>query len=616
MKTLVLFLGMLIFISNIDTYAITFKENLLFTAKLNGSNVTPSVLTNANGIASLVLSKNRDSITVNISLMDLSGAPISVGLYNGLEGVNGNLLVNFNANISGNKITARITGLNVVSNISKLFRESIYILVTTAANPNGEIRGQVKLESDWHFTADLNGNKSVPSVSGIAFGLGSFSMSSNKNAMSYKIICRELTGAITSAKLHYGKAGVVGNLVSDITTSVSGNIITGVLTPSNAMIDSILQGALYINITTAANPSGELRSQLVHHKGLSFEAKSTGAQLVPALSTTAQALSVYRLSPGLDTLYYDIVASGLSSSIDYAHFHVGNAGLPYGALQTDFTNSILGNRIKGIKTGVAVSNLTKNKMLISNLSLIIHTALYPNGELRGQVIRYAREGYTIDMSGNQMIPSVVSNAYGSGIVSIGRNEENAHYLWLAGNLSSPAVSAKFNKNKIGQNGNTIYDMTNVKTVIGNNVMADGYWNNTDSVPFLTSNAIQFSKDSIYLEITNANNPSGEIRGQVLVGHVPYIVINQLVNTNQEFATINTSPNPVIDILNLTLSNLNKSASTISISNISGHSIYELEIDERKAGNKIEINLSNLSKGIYIVKVVNDNYNYVKKIIKE
>jgi CHRD domain/Secretion system C-terminal sorting domain len=614
MKKQLLLLGLLI-LSILDLQAIPFKDNVLFTSRLDGSKVVPSVVTNAKGLASLMLNRTRDTISINISLVDLSGAPVNVSLYTGAEGTNGSSLIDLTAFIEGNKVTGRITGTNASTNISQLFRENVYLLVTTAANPVGEIRGQIRLEADWQFVTDLTGMEAIPMVTSSAYGLGSFSLSLDKSKLTYKVMCNNLSGAITSAKLHFGSKGSIGSLATDISSSVVGNIITGSIIPTSPLLDSLFAGKIYLNITTSTNSSGELRSQLITYKGLTFEALATGAEMVPAITTSAEALGVFRLSPNLDTLYYDAVVEGATTPLDYLHLHVGYAGNTYGAVQVDFTSNISGYRARGFKTGSVVSAVTKTRLMISNLALIVHTAAHPTGELRGQVIRYAREGFTMNMSGSQVVPAVSSNAYGSGIVSIGRLEDDVHYMWMAGNLASTATNASFYKNKTGLNGSILYDMSSVMVTNGNNASANGYWKNTDAIPFTASNAIQLSKDSAYLEIDNASFPNGEIRGQVFVGHVSYVLKNERIRGYEKETIIDVSPNPVRNLVRIDVQNKSNTPSTISILNLNGQSVYQIVLEEKSTELHTQIDLSELSNGIYFVKVVDDKLSIVRKVVK-
>lgn len=554
--------------------AIAFKENLLFTSSMDGTQAIPVVITPAKGVGSFMLNNARNAIAVNISLAMLSGPPANVSIYHGAPGTNGTLFLDLTPFLTGNKIATTIAGTDVTANLAKYFNDELYVLVTTANNPSGEIRGQIKLETDLNFVADLNSMETIPMimVSG-AYGLGSFGLSMDNSKLNFKVICQGLTGVITSAKLYAGTTGMVGIEVADISSYINGNVITGNIIPTDTIVTNLLTGEIYLNITTAQHPTGELRSQLVNHKGLTFDGYLDGSQMVPPVSTTAQGVCVIRFSPDLTTMFYDIVVDGVASSIDYSHLHIGNFGQPYNStsVQVDFTSSINGNRISGTKTNI--SALNKDRLLKSNLALLIHTGSYPQGEIRSQVVRYAREGFTVNLEGQQVVPAVSSPAYGSGIVSIGRDEENAHFSWVAGNLSAPPTASYFKNNIIGQNGAAIYNMSPAMTVAGNNASANGFWKSSDSIPFQAHNSAQFSADSVYLDIHNSVFPNGEIRGQVLDGYINYTVGIDDDLTNSDMLIY---PNPSSGEITISIPEFQPAKGKIEVLDLSGRNILHEE----------------------------------------
>ncbi len=617
MKKSTFILTALLLLGVLQSNAITFKGHLLFTSKLNSTQVVPSVSSNANGVASFMLSKTRDSITINLSMIGLSGPATNVSLYQGNEGANGSSLINLTPFLNGNKLTTDLAGMNVTGNISKFMSDNLYLLVTTAAHPNGEIRGQVKLESDWNFVADMNSMQTVPMIMSNAYGLGSFELSLDKQKLNFRIACHKLNGPITNAELHFGEIGLTGNLAADITsfiTGVNNHIIAGSISTNSQLLDSLFSGRIYLNISTATAPSGALRSQLINYKGLSFDANGTGAQLIPVIPSIGQSVCVLRLSTNLDTLYFDGVADSLSSNLNYAHMHIGNFGAPYGAVQLDFTPFIVGRRVKGMISGLSAGT-TVYKMLVSNLSFVFHTTSKPNGELRGQIIRYAREGYTINMTGTQVVPSTTSTAYGSGIVSTSRFDDNAHYVWNAGGLAATATGADFHKNKMGSNGPQIYDMTSSMLASGTEVSAQGFWNSTDVTPFLPVNSLQFSKDSVYLDIHNSVFPNGEIRGQVFPGHSSAASIIALrVPENKNDVSVSLMPNPTQH--EITINTVNRPIESIEVMTMYGQIIYKADLTKTGFETHVTIDLSNYAKGIYFARINGSDFSVLKKIIKE
>jgi hypothetical protein len=596
--------------------AINLKENLLFTARMEGNQVVPANNSNAKGLASFMLNKKRDSISINIGMVGLEAT--NVAIYAGKEGENGTLLLDLSTFLDGNKISTLIKGAQVTTNIAKWLRGDLYILVSTANNPTGEIRGQIKLEADLHFVADLNGTQAVPQVTGPAYGLGSFALSGDKSKLHFNIICQNLTGAMTGAKLHIGATGSTGAETADLATFITGNVISGSVTTDAAFLNSLSNGEIYLNITTAANPSGEVRSTLRLQKGLAFDAFATGMQMIPTVNTNGKAVCVFRIVPSMDTLFYDVVVDNINTNIDYSHLHIGFAGDEYEALQMDFSSSINGHRIKGFKKGAgALSNTTIAKLLISNLSLVVHTAAHPTGEIRGQVVRFAREGYTIKMDGAQSVPSTASNAFGMGIVSISREEQDAHYMWVAGNLSATTTGAHFHNQEAGQTGAVIYDMSSTLDATDTYASDFGYWKNTDAnTPFSTMLASQIDNNKVYLNIHNANFPDGEIRGQVLKGQIFYPATSDskdvLLENN---ASISISPNPTSEDVLVKIEHLPTAKINLKITDILGKTVSNKAFSHINGAFSSRLDLTDLNSGVYIVTVEDGINTYSTRVVK-
>jgi hypothetical protein len=615
MKNLKLIFAVLFLFIGMQAKAISFKENLLFTATLEGSQVVPAASTTAKGVGSFMLNKKRDSIAINISMIGLN--PTSIGIYQGKIGTNGTLLLDLSSFLEGKRISTLLKGATVTGNFSKLIGEDLYILVGTATNPIGELRGQIRLEADWNFVADLKGTEAVPAITSTAYGLGSFDLSLDKSKLGFKIICQNLSGAITEAKLHFGALGTNGAESADLTTYVNGNVILGSISPSTDLLNGLFLGQIYLNISTLANPTGELRSQMRTFKGLAFDAFLTGDLMVPVVATNAKALGVFRLSPKLDSLYYDVVIDNISSNIDYSHLHVGFAGEAYDALQVDFTSSINGNRIKGFKKGIgAVSTTTINKLLLSNLTLVVHTANHPMGEIRGQAVRYAREGFTFQMDGAQLVPSVSTAANGVGYASINRDDDNLHYDWVANNLSGPVTGAHFHYNLAGQNGNVVYDLSDKISVNGSEVSASGFWKSTDTNPFLSANVTEFNNNTIYLNLHTVANPDGEIRGQVLKGMVLYAGTSPTIDLGLENTLqLDIAPNPVQSNIIVQFNQNQIEKTQIQLLDVVGKVMYSQISTPSQVLDKVLIDVSNLNSGVYFLIVSVGNKSITKKVVK-
>ena len=104
-----------------------------------------------------------------------------------------------------------------------------------------------------------------------------------------------------------------------------------------------------------------------------------GSEETPPVDTNGRGLARFRWTS--NGLWYDITVNALSSPITGAHFHVGPRGRS-GAILHPI--EFVGNRAQGIWENISVENwrhITGNEVYVN-----VHTQLYPNGEIRGQLI--------------------------------------------------------------------------------------------------------------------------------------------------------------------------------------------------------------------------------------
>ena len=599
-----------------SAFAIHFTEHILFTAKLGGAEMVPPVVGQASGVSAFTLNPTRDSIAVNACFNQLSSAITQVAIYRGEAGANGSMVLDLSANVGNNVLNTLLTDDFLENNLAYLFDESLYIQVATDLHPDGELRGQILLEADQHFITDLTGENVVPELFTTAYGLGSFWLSSTNKKINFSIICQELSGLITSATIHSGASGVNGEMILDLSGFINGNVIKGEILPSAEFLNELQSGDVYLSIQTADNPSGELRAQLTRQIGLSFDAFADGIQMVPDVVTTGLGICVIRLSPGLDSLYYDVVVDDINSNIDYAHLHIGDYGLTYGALQVDFSPSISGHRIHGFKTGAGLSAATINKLLVSNLTLIVHTVDFPGGEIRGQVVRFARKGYTFNLEGEQVVPPVITSAYGSGILSVDRNDQNAHLMLAGGNLDQMASQVLINYEVAGQNGPMIFDLSAAMEINATDVSVDTYWDNDFTPAFDTNISGSLNNDSVYIDVRNETFAGGEIRGQIQAGfrlYNPTTAIQQFGSSNSTFVV---APNPVINQVTIQCPDQMEEAMELKITNIAGAIVFSQIIPANQSGQNLVLDANNFIAGIYLIKISDSDTLYTAKFMKQ
>jgi plastocyanin len=154
----------------------------------------------------------------------------------------------------------------------------IYVNVHTAANPGGEIRGQLAAVS---FVAALTREQEVPAPkplegsAGPAYGTAIFALNSAGTELQFDLTYTAMTGGVSAIHFHRAKestAGPVVRLICGAPGSAcptgTGGTVSGVWKSTDAqpltsdLVKALKDGEIYVNVHTAANPGGEIRGQL------------------------------------------------------------------------------------------------------------------------------------------------------------------------------------------------------------------------------------------------------------------------------------------------------------------------------------------------------------------
>lgn len=222
-----------------------------FRADLDGNQENPPVVTAAGGWGTFVLNANN-TITYDVRTYGLSAT--AAHIHEGAVGVNGGVLFT----LSGGPTTwSGTTAALSAAQVTTLRGGGMYVNVHTAANPGGEVRGQILIKPV-SFAATLQGSQEVPPVVGAATGTGTAVLNAD-NTLTYNVTTSGLSG--TAAHIHVGAPGVNGGVLFTLSggpTAWSGT--TAALTATQ--INDLQAGNFYFNVHTAANPGGEIRGQI------------------------------------------------------------------------------------------------------------------------------------------------------------------------------------------------------------------------------------------------------------------------------------------------------------------------------------------------------------------
>jgi hypothetical protein len=272
-----------------------------FGGPLDGAQEVPPVVTAATGEATVVISPDDSTIWYIVEYSGLSGALAAAHIHTGAAGIAGGVILPLTASASpmvGTLTAADFTASGSVTTfaeaVAAIKAGATYVNLHTAANPGGEIRGQVVAKGDAHFVA-LDGAQEVPAVTTAATGSGWVVISADGSTITYYVEYGGLSGAAAAAHIHLGEAGTAGGVLLPLTVSASpmlGTLTSADLTPTGSVTDfagavaAIEAGSTYFNVHTAANPGGEIRGQI---GGLPAPAPTVNPTVPPTSTATPPA---------------------------------------------------------------------------------------------------------------------------------------------------------------------------------------------------------------------------------------------------------------------------------------------------------------------------------------
>lgn len=258
------------------------------TAQLETKFEVPAVTGSGTGTAALWLEPANNRVFYSLDWDSLSGPPIGAHFHRGSAGNNGPVAHAITLPSSPG-IAGDVNGVwdNLsAQDIEQLRSGRIYLNIHTAANQNGEVRGQVITSEA--YTAAINAGNQVPAIGNSDMqGTGLLLVRADGPINVYCVV-NGGTGPILQAHVHKGAKGSNGDVVAPLLGFAGAWLLIGddVSLPA-ASIELLRQSGMYVNFHTAANQQGEGRGQLI-----------PAATNVPPITSSVRSLE----SPGSDQL--------------------------------------------------------------------------------------------------------------------------------------------------------------------------------------------------------------------------------------------------------------------------------------------------------------------------
>lgn len=241
------------------------------------------------GSASFVLSPSGKTLSYEIRVSNTTDIVFG-HLHLGQAGQNGGVIADILSSKPGlnNGVIAtgeiRDADIKLLQNktVAQLVEEikagNVYVNIHTKVNMPGELRGQVSVKqpgAERNFVLKLSGANEVPAVMTNASGLAKFQFSPSGSKLTFQININRMASDILFSHIHLAEEGVNGGVVYTLRHDLEKGPFNGVYA-KGGILASMLSGQLkggdlvilkeafrtgyaYVNIHSAAVPSGELR---------------------------------------------------------------------------------------------------------------------------------------------------------------------------------------------------------------------------------------------------------------------------------------------------------------------------------------------------------------------
>ena len=226
---------------------------LVFFATMQGAQETPPVTTSASGTGRFLYEPDTRTLSGTVNTANVNGTAAHV--HTAVVGVAGPVTIP----MTGGPTWTLPPTVLTEAQAADLLAGRMYANVHSAANPGGEIRGQLYQPVRM---AAMIGASEVPAVTTTATGTCWVSVNPFTLGVAGRIEST-LTGS-SAAHVHRGSPTVAGPVVIPMTSPSPGTwVIANGATITDELLARFMEGNLYCNVHTPANPGGEIRGQLL-----------------------------------------------------------------------------------------------------------------------------------------------------------------------------------------------------------------------------------------------------------------------------------------------------------------------------------------------------------------
>jgi hypothetical protein len=232
-----------------------------FTIGLSPKQIVPAPASAGSGTGHLTVNLGSGALSGSVVLSGLTATAVT--LNQAFAGDHGAILVTLSPGGNGAGWEVPAGALLTAEQVTALLQGGLYLAAATAANPTGEVRGQVAPTNVTVIFSNLNGAQEVPPVASNATGVAATTVDTVANTLTVHVHATGVDDA-SAAEVDAGAAGATGPQLAALTRDDldPGHWSTQLVQVSAADIAAFKANNGYINVMTPADPHGAIRGQI------------------------------------------------------------------------------------------------------------------------------------------------------------------------------------------------------------------------------------------------------------------------------------------------------------------------------------------------------------------
>lgn len=405
--------------------------------------------------------------------------------------------------------------------------EKTYYYVCTphiALGMKGVIIAEGSSTADEVFVAQLSGNHEALPVLSTGEGRITAELTGNQLVVtgSFDNLLGDYNTNIGS-HIHTGLAGQNGGPEITLSPTLDGDLkggayeaVNNTFTLTEDQLTLLRNRRMYVNIHSTLYPTGEIRGQLVPDADKVYYLNLFGSNSVPPIMSDGHGAMVLEVHDDI------LVATGsfadLNDDFLTSHLHQALAGTNGGVvfpLNATIDGPVNSGEYLADDNTFIIDDTERDLLERRSIYANIHSESHPSGEIRGQAHEYATSVFRAFLAGSNEAPPILSGATGGLLFELDGDD-----LTVSGSFRG--FSSDFNTNinggahihlgMAGMNGSIVAPLN---ATLGNSNRMGTFEASDNQIQLLDAQVLQMLQRSYYANLHSVDNPSGEIRGQIL-----------------------------------------------------------------------------------------------------